>query len=127
MNRIKSAGVVALSAIAISTVGLTVPASAHSPTEDTQLSCTYRLSQQTGKVSGTCSGTSPLGAASGSYEGKLRPGAHGKGSFTLNSELGTLRGSFRGDNFNGGLATGCYTVKLGTITLTGGFVAGVIW
>lgn len=123
MNGIRKTGIAVLSSIAIGAAGLVAAPTAQALPGATELTCTYQLKKAANKVSGGCSGSSPWGSASGTFDGKLRPNGSGKGSFTMVTELGTLDGSFNGNYFNGGRATGSFTVSLGGLHAFGSFVA----
>lgn len=123
MESVRRAGIAALSTIAIGSLAVMGPSSAGAETLDTELTCTYKLHEPARKVSGTCSGSSPFGCTSGSFDGKLRLNGKSKGKISLSSDQGSFDGWYSGGSFDGGKAKGFFSVTLGTLQLSGGFIA----
>lgn len=90
---------------------------------DGELSCTYQLQQNAGKVTGSCEGGTEMGSASGTFVGHLRQSGVGSGSFDLVLPTGTYSGTFKGKPFSGGPAKGTWSIEAGSVDLAGTFVA----
>ncbi|MDV6012356.1 hypothetical protein [Haloechinothrix sp. LS1_15] len=125
MHRLTRATTAILSALALGTMGTVAPAAASAvPLDrtDGSLTCTYSINTKANKVSGSCSGTTSVGAASGSFSGHVRPNGLASGSITLHTPLGSLEGEFRGKPFKPAPPTkakGEWSVSAGKTALSG--------